>query len=77
MADNGSSVDLNSTDSSADSTSAQEFPHKLRVHALARILGIPSREVLVHLADLGIVARSPQSSIDRSAAVQVLSLIHI
>ncbi|GAA1462787.1 translation initiation factor IF-2 N-terminal domain-containing protein [Williamsia maris] len=70
MADNGSSEDLNSTDSNADSP-AQEFPHKLRVHALARILGIPSREVLVHLADLGIVARSPQSSIDRSAAVQV------
>ncbi|MBJ7287490.1 MAG: ribonuclease E/G [Williamsia sp.] len=41
------------------------------MHALARILGIPSREVLVHLAELGIVARSPQSSIDRSAAVQV------
>ncbi|GGF39443.1 translation initiation factor IF-2 N-terminal domain-containing protein [Williamsia phyllosphaerae] len=71
MADNGSSEDLNTADSNAESTPAQEFPHKLRVHALARILGIPSREVLVHLAELGIVARSPQSSIDRSAAVQV------
>ncbi len=71
MADNGSSEDLNSSEQSADTNPAQEFPHKLRVHALARILGIPSREVLVHLAELGIVARSPQSSIVRSAAVQV------
>ncbi|MGU3294233.1 translation initiation factor IF-2 N-terminal domain-containing protein [Williamsia sp. M5A3_1d] len=66
MADNGASEDQNN-----ESTSAQEFPHKMRVHALARILGITSREVLAFLAELGVAARSPQSSIDRSAAVQV------
>ncbi|KQR98887.1 ribonuclease E [Williamsia sp. Leaf354] len=66
MADNGAPEDQ-----SNESTSAQEFPHKMRVHALARILGITSREVLAFLAELGVAARSPQSSIDRSAAVQV------
>lgn len=57
--------------SKAESTPAHEFPHKLRVHALARILGLSSREVLAHLAELGTSVRSPQSSIDRSAAVAV------
>jgi len=57
--------------SKAESTPAHEFPHKLRVHALARILGLSSREVLVHLSELGTSVRSPQSSIDRSAAVAV------
>ncbi|MGJ0121570.1 translation initiation factor IF-2 N-terminal domain-containing protein [Williamsia sp. MIQD14] len=66
MADNGAPEDQ-----SNEPTSAQEFPHKMRVHALARILGITSREVLAFLAELGVAARSPQSSIDRSAAVQV------
>ncbi|SIS12771.1 translation initiation factor IF-2 N-terminal domain-containing protein [Williamsia sterculiae] len=70
MTDNRSPEELNT-----DSASAHEFPHKLRVHALARLLGLTSREVLGHLAELGITARSPQSSIDRAAAVQVQTRI--
>ncbi|MEH3154224.1 MAG: translation initiation factor IF-2 N-terminal domain-containing protein [Gordonia paraffinivorans] len=65
MADTGTPDDRN------DASPAQEFPHKMRVHALARMIGLTSREVLAHLAELGISARSPQSSIDRSAAVAV------
>jgi ribonuclease E len=65
VADTPSPDELNSTGS------AQEFPHKLRVHALARILGLSSREVLAHLAELGIAARSAQSSIVRSTAIAV------
>ncbi|WP_020107248.1 translation initiation factor IF-2 N-terminal domain-containing protein [Nocardia sp. 348MFTsu5.1] len=65
MADTQSPDDLN------HSGSAHEFPHKMRVHALARILGLSSREVLAHLADMGITARSPQSSIVRSTAIAV------
>ena len=65
MADTGTPDDRN------DASPAQDFPHKMRVHALARMIGLTSREVLAHLADLGISARSPQSSIDRSAAVAV------
>lgn len=70
MPDTQSPDELNSTGS------AQEFPHKLRVHALARILGLSSREVLAHLAELGIAARSPQSSIVRSTAIAVRDRIN-
>ncbi|NMN99690.1 Rne/Rng family ribonuclease [Gordonia sp. TBRC 11910] len=63
MTDNGSPTDAN-----AASESAEEFPAKLRVHALARALGLTSRKVLEHLAELGHAARSPQSSIDRDIA---------
>jgi ribonuclease E len=64
-------ADTGTPDDRNDASPAQEFPHKMRVHALARMIGLTSREVLAHLADLGISARSPQSSIDRSAAVAV------
>ncbi|MFE0747531.1 translation initiation factor IF-2 N-terminal domain-containing protein [Gordonia sp. NPDC058843] len=66
MTDNGSPADAN-----AASESAEEFPSKLRVHALARFLGLTSRQVLAHLADLGVQTRSPQSSVDRDLAKSV------
>ncbi|MDY6810313.1 MAG: translation initiation factor IF-2 N-terminal domain-containing protein, partial [Actinomycetota bacterium] len=66
MTDNGSPADAN-----AASAPAEEFPSRLRVHALARALGLTSREVLAHLAELGIETRSPQSSIDRETAEAV------
>ena len=66
MTDNGSPADANDASAQAD-----EFPIKLRVHALARKLGITSREVLAHLAEIGHGARSPQSSIDREVAYTV------
>ncbi|MBW0117629.1 translation initiation factor IF-2 N-terminal domain-containing protein, partial [Pseudonocardia abyssalis] len=52
-----------------------ELPDKMRVHALARLLGRTSREVLAALAALDIAARSPQSSIDRKAAELVVSAL--
>ncbi|GAB18094.1 putative ribonuclease [Gordonia effusa NBRC 100432] len=70
MTDNGSPADAN-----AASDSAEDFPAKLRVHALARALGLTSRTVLEHLAELGHAARSPQSSIDRDAANAVRSRV--
>ncbi|MFC9979758.1 translation initiation factor IF-2 N-terminal domain-containing protein [Gordonia sp. NPDC127522] len=66
MTDNGSPADAN-----AASESAEEFPSKLRVHALARFLGLTSRQVLAHLANLGVQTRSPQSSVDRELAKAV------
>ncbi|MCX2752312.1 translation initiation factor IF-2 N-terminal domain-containing protein [Gordonia sp. 4N] len=66
MTDNGSPADAN-----AASESAEEFPSKLRVHALARFLGLTSRQVLAHLANLGVQTRSPQSSVDRDLAKAV------
>ncbi|WP_343954114.1 translation initiation factor IF-2 N-terminal domain-containing protein, partial [Tsukamurella spumae] len=64
MADNTSPEEQNNE-------AGEEFPQKLRVHALARLLGLTSKEVLAHLGDLGFVARSAHSSIDRSAAERV------
>ncbi|MGW8935597.1 translation initiation factor IF-2 N-terminal domain-containing protein, partial [Gordonia terrae] len=66
MTDNGSPADAN-----AASESAEEFPSKLRVHALARFLGLTSRQVLAHLASLGVQTRSPQSSVERDLAKAV------
>ncbi|GAC69036.1 translation initiation factor IF-2 N-terminal domain-containing protein [Gordonia soli] len=66
MTENGSPADANDA-----STPADEFPSRLRVHALARTLGLTSRQVLAHLAELGQETRSPQSSIDREVAQAV------
>ncbi|MFW0796395.1 translation initiation factor IF-2 N-terminal domain-containing protein [Gordonia sp. CPCC 205515] len=70
MTDNGSPTDANAASGSAD-----EFPSKIRVHALARMLGQTSRQVLAHLAELGIAARSPQSSVDNQVAKSVADRI--
>ncbi|GAA11795.1 translation initiation factor IF-2 N-terminal domain-containing protein [Gordonia alkanivorans] len=66
MTDNGSPADAN-----AAPEPVEEFPSKLRVHALARFLGLTSRQVLAHLANLGVQTRSPQSSVDRELAQAV------
>lgn len=52
-------------------TSGATFPPKLRVHALAKLLGVTSREVIATLADLSIEVRSAQSSVTRELAEQV------
>ncbi|HJP76884.1 MAG TPA: translation initiation factor IF-2 N-terminal domain-containing protein [Pseudonocardiaceae bacterium] len=49
----------------------EELPAKVRVHALAKLLGRSSREVLDALEQLGKPARSAQSSLDREVAVEV------
>ncbi|MCD2198029.1 translation initiation factor IF-2 N-terminal domain-containing protein [Actinomycetospora endophytica] len=48
------------------------LPEKLRVHALARLVGSSSREVLAVLARLDVAARSAQSSVDRATVSQVV-----
>ncbi|MGQ0777288.1 MAG: translation initiation factor IF-2 N-terminal domain-containing protein [Pseudonocardiales bacterium] len=48
---------------------AASLPDKLRVHALAKLLSVSSREVMATLAELGVTVRSAQSSIDRQSAV--------
>jgi ribonuclease E len=52
-----------------------ELPAKLRVHALAKLLGASSKDVLAALADLGEVVRSPQSSVSREIAVRVAATL--
>ena len=48
-----------------------DLPEKLRVHALAKLLGRTNREVMAALLELGFAARSVQSSVDRKMAEQV------
>ncbi len=54
---------------------AAELPAKLRVHALAKLLSVSSKEVLATLSDLGVAARSAQSSIDRETAVRAVQVL--
>ncbi|UZJ23806.1 translation initiation factor IF-2 N-terminal domain-containing protein [Rhodococcus antarcticus] len=48
-----------------------DLPTRLRVHALAKLLGVTSKAVLVELERLGSAVGSAQSSIDRAVAEQV------
>jgi len=48
-----------------------ELPARLRVHALAKLLGVTSKAVLAELQGLGSPAVSVQSSIDRAVAERV------
>ncbi|MFD2396427.1 Rne/Rng family ribonuclease [Prauserella oleivorans] len=48
-----------------------DLPNRVRVHALAKLLGSSSREVLATLADLGETARSAQSSVPKDVALKV------
>jgi ribonuclease E len=48
-----------------------ELPARVRVHALAKLLGSNSRDVLAKLTELGETARSAQSSVPREVAVKV------
>jgi len=48
-----------------------ELPARMRVHALAKLLGVPSKAVVAELERLGAEVRSVQSSIDKDVAEQV------
>ncbi|APU13702.1 ribonuclease, Rne/Rng family [Actinoalloteichus sp. GBA129-24] len=49
-----------------------ELPAKLRVHALAKLLEVRSKDVLTALEALGAEVRSAQSSVSRDLALQVI-----
>lgn len=53
-----------------------ELPTRLRVHALAKILGVTSKQLLVTLGELGIEARSAQSSLSRDVAESVRASVN-
>ncbi|MFC3436875.1 translation initiation factor IF-2 N-terminal domain-containing protein [Nocardia seriolae] len=50
---------------------AEQLPERIRVHALAKLLGTTSKRILAHLTEMGAQARSPQSSLDRAVAETV------
>src|SRR5262245_26715336 len=54
-----------------------EVPARIRVHALAKLLGRSSREVLAAVTDLGVDGRSVQSSIDRELALRVAEALGV
>ncbi|WP_280236560.1 translation initiation factor IF-2 N-terminal domain-containing protein [Nocardia cyriacigeorgica] len=56
-----------------DTTSqdADQLPERIRVHALAKRLGVTSKRILAKLGELGSDARSPQSNVDRAVAESV------
>src|SRR6266496_3137655 len=54
-----------------------DLPARIRVHALAKLLGRSSREVLAAVTDLGEDGRSVQSSIDRELAIRVAEALGV
>ncbi|ALE84641.1 hypothetical protein XF36_17090 [Pseudonocardia sp. HH130629-09] len=58
-----------------DTGGLSELPEKMRVHALAKLLGTASRDVLAALSGLGQEVRSVQSSITRATAEQVVAAL--
>jgi ribonuclease E len=52
-----------------------ELPDKLRVHALAKLLALSSKQVMAALTDLGVAVRSAQSSIDRETALRAVQAL--
>ncbi len=59
-------------DTTAATTAAlADLPARIRIHALAKLLGRNSREVLAAVAEAGVTGRSVQSSIDREVALKV------
>jgi ribonuclease E len=60
------------SESRPDDSVLAALPDKLRVHALARLVGSSSREILAVLARLDVAARSAQSSVDRPTVSQVV-----
>ncbi|MDT7556004.1 MAG: ribonuclease [Pseudonocardiales bacterium] len=53
-------------------SASPELPERLRVHALAKLIEVTSRQVLDALDDLGAPAKGAQSSIDRATALRVI-----
>ncbi|MGQ4619637.1 translation initiation factor IF-2 N-terminal domain-containing protein [Nocardia sp. R7R-8] len=53
------------------SQDAEQLPERIRVHALAKLLGVTSKRILAKLTEMGAEARSAQSNVDRAVAESV------
>ncbi|MGB9281297.1 MAG: translation initiation factor IF-2 N-terminal domain-containing protein [Pseudonocardiaceae bacterium] len=71
----GGGTDASATTPSAGADLAASLPSRLRVHALAKLLSVSSRDVMAALADLDVGVRSAQSSIDRETALRALQVL--
>ncbi len=54
---------------------AASLPDRLRVHALAKLLSVSSKEVMAVLTELGIAIRSAQASVDRETALRAVQVL--
>ncbi len=59
------------------SAALAELPARIRIHALAKLLGRNSREVLAAVTEAGVTGRSVQSSIDKDVALRVAETLGV
>jgi ribonuclease E len=71
----GGRADAPATTSPEGVDLAASLPAKLRIHALAKLLAVSSKDVMAALGELGVAVRSAQSSIDRETAVRALQML--
>src|SRR5262245_25834911 len=64
-------------DPTAPVAALADLPARIRVHALAKLLGRSSREAPTAVTDLGGDGRSVQSSIDRELAIRVAEALGV
>ncbi|MCJ0903226.1 translation initiation factor IF-2 N-terminal domain-containing protein [Rhodococcus sp. ARC_M6] len=66
----------NQAPTESESNETPVFPDKMRVHALAKQLGITSKQVLAEAVALGTDVRSAQSSLNRDLAERIHASLH-
>ncbi|EID77292.1 MULTISPECIES: translation initiation factor IF-2 N-terminal domain-containing protein [Rhodococcus] len=71
MADQAPPTNSEPNDSATAGSAVPALPEKIRVHALAKLLGVTSKQVLAEAAALGTELRSAQSSLQRDVAERV------
>ena len=58
-------------EASVQASATPALPEKIRAHALAKLLGVTSKQVLAEAAALGTELRSAQSSLTREIAERI------
>ena len=71
MADQAPPTNSEPNESATAGSAVPALPEKIRVHALAKLLGVTSKQVLAEAAALGTELRSAQSSLQRDVAERV------
>ena len=71
MADQAPPTNSEPNDTATAGSAVPALPEKIRVHALAKLLGVTSKQVLAEAAALGLELRSAQSSLQRDIAERV------
>ncbi|GAF42390.1 translation initiation factor IF-2 N-terminal domain-containing protein [Rhodococcus wratislaviensis] len=71
MADQAPPTNSEPNDTATAGSTVPALPEKIRVHALAKMLGVTSKQVIAEAAALGTELRSAQSSLQRDIAERV------